>query len=67
LDTLIDVRREEKVTASSLTDDIIEAGFINRQTELRAIPGIYSRFVEVYNGNLDVGTFKSDDSASRAT
>lgn len=66
-DTFFYINREEKVAAPSFTDDIIEAGLINRKAKIGAIPGIYSGFVEVHNGDLDIGTFKSDDSTRRTT
>lgn len=67
LDSHVDVRREEKVAATSLTNDGFKTGFVNWQLVVWAIPCVYAGLVQIYNGNLDVGAFESNDCTGGAT
>jgi hypothetical protein len=67
LNGTIDICREEQVAATRLADDILQSGLIDGKLEVRAVPGIDSRLVQVDNRDLDMGAFDRDDGASRTT
>jgi len=58
---------KEQITIASLTNNILEARFVDREIKIWAVPGIDTSLVQVNNGDLDVGAFKRDDCAGRAT
>jgi hypothetical protein len=66
-DGAVYVRGESQVTTTCLFDDIDEARFVDGQGVVGAVPCVDSLLVEVNDGNLDVGAFQRNDSASRAT
>lgn len=46
-----------KISASASTDDLIQAGFVDRKLgEIGVVPGINARLVEIDNGDLYVRT-----------
>lgn len=67
LDALVDVGREEEVASARLLDDVNEAGLIDGEAEIGAVPRVDTLLVEIDDGDLDVGAFEGDDGARRAT
>ena len=54
-DSLVNFRREKKVSTSACLDDINESRFVDREVEVRVVPSVNSGLVQVDNGDLDVG------------
>lgn len=66
-DGLVDICREEEIASTSLTDDILEARFVDRKFEVWRVPGVDTSLIEINDGDLDVGTLESDYRASGTT
>lgn len=64
---LVDVGGEEEIAATCLADNILQTRLIDGQGEIRAVPGINTRLVQVDNCHFDVRAFQSDDSTSWTT
>lgn len=66
MDALVDIGREKEVAAARLADDLLETGLVNRQLEIGAVPRVYTRLIEVDDGDDDIGALESNDRACRA-
>lgn len=67
MDGLVYISGKEEISPSSLANDIHEARFVNRQIKVFAVPCINTLLVEVYDSDLDAGTFESNDGTGRTT
>lgn len=63
LDPLVDIGREEQIAAARLLDNVYETRFINGQEEVRTIPRVNAGLVEIDDGDSNVWTFESNNSA----
>ena len=66
-DSLVDVGREEQVTAARLLDDFEETGFVDGEVKVGRVPSIDASLVEVNNGDLDMRTLEGDHCTSGAS
>ena len=66
-DGLVDVCGEEEVAAACLPDDLLEAGLVDGEAKVVAVPRVDARLVEVDDRDLDVRALERDDRARRAT
>jgi hypothetical protein len=66
-DALLDVGREEQVAAAACPNDVLEARLVDGELEVRAVPRIDTRLVEIDDGDSDVRAFQCDNSACRTT
>ena len=64
MDAFIYVKREKQVATACLANNIMEARLVNGKLEVRAVPCIYSRLIEVYNGDLNIRAFEGNNCAS---
>ena len=67
LDGAVYLRGEIQVATTCFFDNIDEAWFIYGKGVVGAVPSVDSFLVEVNDGDLNVGAFQRNDSASRAT
>ena len=64
----VDLRREVKVSPSASTDDLIQAGFIDRKLgEIGVVPSVDASLIEVDDGHLELRTTVSNNSHGRTT
>ena len=63
LDRLVNVRGEEEVLAAGRLHDIDQAGLVDWQLKVGAVPRVDTRLIEVDNGDLDLGALQGDDGA----
>lgn len=47
--------------------DVDQAGLVDGKSEIRAVPCVNARLVEIDDGDGDVGAFERNDGASRTT
>jgi hypothetical protein len=66
-DRAVYVSGEKEIATTCFLDDIDEAGFVNGQGVVGAVPGIDPSLVEVNDGDLDFWALQRNDSAGRAT
>ena len=64
---LVDIGGEEEIATACLADNILQTRFIDGQGEIRAVPGIDTRLIQVDNCDFDVRAFQRDDSTSWTT
>ena len=65
-DTLVDIGGEEEVASAGLLDNFYQAGLVDWQLEVGAVPRINPRLVEVDDGDTDVGALQGNDGARRS-
>ena len=66
VDGLVDVGREEEVAAAAGPDDLLEAGLVDGEGKVWAVPRVDTRLVQVNDGDLNLRALESNDSACRA-
>lgn len=66
-DSLVNLGREEQVSASAFSDNINQSRLVDRQVEVLVVPGVNSGLVQVNNGHLDVGASQSNDGTGGTT
>lgn len=67
LDAFIHIGREKQITATRLSYDFLQSGFIDWEGKVGAVPSINTLLVEVNNRYLDIGALQRDDRASRSS
>lgn len=67
LNALVDVGREMEISAPRPTNDVFQAGLVNGKTIVGAVPSIYAGLIEVNDGDLDIGTFESNNGTRRSS
>ena len=63
-DALVDICGEEQIAPAADLDDLDETRFIDWQAEVRAVPRVNTRLIQIDDGHFDCGALERDDSAS---
>lgn len=67
LNCLVNIGGKEEITSARFTNNVFKARFIDGQSKVWAVPSIYASFVEVDDGNCNLGAFQGDYGTRRTT
>lgn len=64
VDRFVDISGEEEVAPTGFSNDVLQARLIDGELEVLAVPSIDPSLIQIYNGDLDIGTIERDYSTS---